>query len=156
MRRFAENRAAVSCRARVWAGHEGHAFFGELFGFFDGCGAVNRPLGGFAFVNLLRFFGESRADVFEVLLDVMMHAKQHFLKFRRRSAAPPELGPVFFAGGAGGCSFFTCTAQAWGTFSTLVVPQVGQEMSFLSACFWKSSKLGNQPSKLCFFLQMRL
>src|SRR5712692_7437330 len=61
----------------------------------------------------------------------------------------------FLSGGAFGASFFTCTAHACGSFSTVVVPQEGHEMRPCVACSWWPSKLGNQPSNLCSRSQIR-
>lgn len=87
-------------------GNAGHAFFGEFFDFAQSGGAVNWPLGSFAFVDLLGFFGEARADIFEVFFDVMMHAQEHLFEFlcgRRRCR---RRGGLFYLGRRSGRLLF--------------------------------------------------
>jgi hypothetical protein len=73
----------------------GDAFIGELSCFGGRSRAVNRPLFSLSLVNLPRLFGKARSDVFEVLLDVMMNFKEHFLKFSRRGWNGRCLGRSF-------------------------------------------------------------
>ena len=63
---------------------------------------------------------------------------------------------AFCLAAARASSFFTWTAQAWGTFSTLVVPQVGQEISFLSGLLLEVFKARKPAFEAVFFLTQEI
>jgi hypothetical protein len=84
----AELEAALSSllavQVRFRKNYMGNAFIGKLSCFSSRRGAVNRPLFSLSSVNLPRLIGKPRSDVFEILFNVMVNLKKHFLKFSRR------------------------------------------------------------------------
>jgi len=79
--------AGLTIQLWLRQGKEWNALVSEFLDFLTRRGAVDRPLRGFPFVDLLGFIGEARADILEILLYVVMHLNQHLFKFcccRRR------------------------------------------------------------------------
>src|SRR5882724_5969801 len=64
--------------------NERNALFRQLGCFLRGCRAMDGPFFGLTLMDLPRLIGKARTDVFKVLLDVMMHLKQHFFELSGR------------------------------------------------------------------------
>ena len=65
---------------RFWKRNERNALFGQLSCLLRGCRAMDGPFFGLTLMDLPCLIGKARADVFKILLDVMMHLEQHFLE----------------------------------------------------------------------------
>lgn len=96
---------------------------------------MDGPFFGLTLMDLPCLFSKARTNVFKVLLDVVVDMEQHFFELGGRRRRRRRCRRLFCLFEGAGCSFLTWTAQAWGIFSTRLLPHVGHEISFFPPAF---------------------